>query len=151
MYALFMHRDFMRQCMNTPFQEGHMYTLAPQVKTGLFKDGRLKLKMQSLVWFYRSFWPLKRHQYIFLSTSLSLSHTHTHKSILFNLFHCIELFLQFLKQCQSMRVIHQHSLLVVVCILESIHSHTHECDPPCYCSVAPHIINTQKLHVIHVL
>ena len=40
-YALFTHKDFVLQCMNTPSQEGdtyqeHMYTLVPQVKIGLF-------------------------------------------------------------------------------------------------------------------
>ena len=43
--ALFMDRDFVLQCMNTPFQEGetyqeHMYTQVPQVKIGLFMDDK---------------------------------------------------------------------------------------------------------------
>ena len=45
-YALFTHRDFVLQCMNTPSQNGdtyqeHMtYTLVPQVKFGLFMDDK---------------------------------------------------------------------------------------------------------------
>ena len=46
-YALFIHRDFVLQCINTPSQEGvtyqeHMYTLVPQVKIGLFMDDKKK-------------------------------------------------------------------------------------------------------------
>ena len=44
-YALFMHRNIVLQCMNTTFQEGntyqeHMYTLVPQVKIDLFMDNK---------------------------------------------------------------------------------------------------------------
>ena len=44
-YALFTHRDFVLQCMNTSFQEGdtyheQMYTLVPQVKIGQFMDDK---------------------------------------------------------------------------------------------------------------
>ena len=44
-YALFTHRNFVHQCMNTLIQEGdtyqeHMYTLVPQVKIGLFMDDK---------------------------------------------------------------------------------------------------------------